>query len=147
MLELDPYSSQHLLAFCAAATVAGLVRGFAGFAGPATATLLLAPFFAPTSLLPKIVMLDVFAYPMLLRNLERQARWEISVPMAISTVLMIPAGVYTLQMAEPEMLKRGIYFARRGYMSLSLELSEDDDAALLTAFDDVLARFGDSLCG
>ncbi|MEM7425623.1 MAG: aminotransferase class III-fold pyridoxal phosphate-dependent enzyme [Pseudomonadota bacterium] len=45
-----------------------------------------------------------------------------------------------------EMLKRGIYFARRGYMSLSLELTEEDDAALLAAFDQVLREFGDLLC-
>ena len=46
-----------------------------------------------------------------------------------------------------EMLKRGIYFARRGYMSLSLELTEDDDAVLLNAFDEVLAETGNLLCG
>ncbi len=45
-----------------------------------------------------------------------------------------------------EMLKRGIYFARRGYMSLSLELTEEDDAALLAAFDEVLGQFGEVLC-
>ncbi len=45
-----------------------------------------------------------------------------------------------------EMLKRGIYFARRGYVSLSLELTEEDDAALLTAFDEVLAEHGETLC-
>ncbi len=46
-----------------------------------------------------------------------------------------------------EMLKRGIYFARRGYVSLSLELTDEDDAALLTAFDEVLGQFGEILCG
>lgn len=45
-----------------------------------------------------------------------------------------------------EMLKRGLYFARRGYMSLSLELTDEDDAALLTAFDEVLDQFGAVLC-
>ncbi len=45
-----------------------------------------------------------------------------------------------------EMLKRGIYFARRGYVSLSLELTDEDDAALLGAFDEVLSEFGDILC-
>ena len=120
MIELNLYTSLHLLAFCAAATVAGFVRGFAGFAGPATATLLLAPFFVPTTLLPKIVLLDLFAYPMLLRNLERRARWDVSVPMAISTVLLIPVGVHTMQMAEPEMLKRGIGLACLCAIAVSL---------------------------
>ena len=41
-----------------------------------------------------------------------------------------------------EMLARGIYFARRGYMSLSLALSDEDDAALLEAFDEVLEQHG-----
>ena len=44
-----------------------------------------------------------------------------------------------------EMLARGIYFARRGYMSLSLELTREDDAALLAAFDEVLSEFGELL--
>ena len=43
------------------------------------------------------------------------------------------------------MLKRGLYFARRGYMSLSLELTEDDDAAFLAAFDEVLSEYGQIL--
>ncbi len=45
-----------------------------------------------------------------------------------------------------QMLQRGIYFARRGFLSISLELTEEDDAALLTAFDEVLAEFGGVLC-
>jgi hypothetical protein len=53
---------------------AGCVRGFAGFARPTTASLLLTQFSSPTALLPKIVLLDVHAYPMLLRNLDRHAQ-------------------------------------------------------------------------
>jgi glutamate-1-semialdehyde 2,1-aminomutase len=41
-----------------------------------------------------------------------------------------------------EMLARGIYFARRGYLSLSLPQTAEDDQALLGALDEVLQRFG-----
>lgn len=46
-----------------------------------------------------------------------------------------------------EMLARGIYFARRGYMSLSLALTGEDDKALIEAFDEVLSEHGHLLCG
>ena len=86
------------------------MRGFAGFARPTTASLLLTQFSSPTALLPKIVLLDVHAYPMLLRNLERHAQWRISIPMAFTAVLLISAGVHSMQIADPEPLKRAIAF-------------------------------------
>jgi glutamate-1-semialdehyde 2,1-aminomutase len=45
-----------------------------------------------------------------------------------------------------EMLTRGFYFARRGYMSLSLALTQEDDDAFLAAVNEVLATRGDLLC-
>lgn len=41
-----------------------------------------------------------------------------------------------------EMLERGIYFARRGYISLSLPQTSEDDQAMLAALDDVFQNFG-----
>lgn len=40
-----------------------------------------------------------------------------------------------------EMLSRGIYLARRGYISLSLPQTAEDDRAFLAALEDVLERF------
>jgi len=59
------------------------------------------------------------------------------------TALTRPEGYALFHL---EMFKRGLYFARRGYMSLSLELTEEDDQVLLTAFDEVLGEFGEVLC-
>ena len=110
MREFDVSESWHLLAFCIAAIVAGFVRGFAGFAGPATVSLLLAQLFAPAQLLPKIMLLDIYAYPMLLRNVRRDAHWRISIPMAIATISLIPLGVHIMQNTDAMTLKRMIGF-------------------------------------
>lgn len=110
MREFDVSESWHLLAFCIAAIVAGFVRGFAGFAGPATVSLLLAQLFAPAQLLPKIMLLDIYAYPMLLRNVRRDAHWRISIPMAIATISLIPLGVHIMQNTDAITLKRMIGF-------------------------------------
>jgi glutamate-1-semialdehyde 2,1-aminomutase len=40
-----------------------------------------------------------------------------------------------------EMNLRGIYLARRGFMSLSLPLTEQDHDALVTAFEDFLDEY------
>jgi uncharacterized protein len=120
VIAFDIATPWHLLAFCAAACTAGFVRGFAGFAGPATVSLLLTQLFSPTLLLPKIILLDVYAYPMLLRNLEHRARWRISIPMAVATVLLIPAGVHAMQVAEPQVLKRAIGVACLCAIGMSL---------------------------
>lgn len=44
-----------------------------------------------------------------------------------------------------EMLARGFYLARRGFMSLSLALTEDDHDRFAAAFEDVLGEYGDLL--
>ncbi len=111
---------RHLLALCAAASVAGFIRGFAGFGGPATVSLLLAHFFAPASLLPKIALLDCYAYPMLLWNVRREARWDISVPLALVTVAMLPLGLKTMQAMDPEWLKRLIGIACLGAVAVAM---------------------------
>jgi glutamate-1-semialdehyde 2,1-aminomutase len=46
-----------------------------------------------------------------------------------------------------EMLARGFYFARRGYMSLSLALEEVDYDGYARAFEEVLGEHGKVLCG
>ncbi len=120
MIDFDIATTWHFLAFCLAACIAGFVRGFAGFAGPATVSLLLAQLFAPTALLPKIILLDFYAYPILLRNLRGHARWRLSVPMAAATVTMVPLGVHALQIADPVTLKRGIGLACLSAIAMSL---------------------------
>ena len=46
-----------------------------------------------------------------------------------------------------EMLRRGYYLAQRGYMSLSLPLTDDDMTGFVGAFEDVLATSAPLLVG
>ena len=120
MLEFDISQSWHLLVFCIAVIVAGFVRGFAGFAGPATISLLLAQLFAPAQLLPKIMLLEIYAYPMLLRNVRRDAHWRLSVPMAVATISLIPLGVHIMQTTDAVTLKRMIGFGCLSAIAISM---------------------------
>ena len=43
------------------AFVAGLVRGFAGFGGPALMMLVLTNFYTPLSVIPKVLVMDAVA--------------------------------------------------------------------------------------
>ena len=106
MTPFDALQTEHLLLLCGAACVAGFVRGFAGFGGPATISLLLAHFFVPATLLPKIALLDFYAYPLLVWNVRREANWRVSLPIAAVVVLMLPFGLATMQSLDPELLKK-----------------------------------------
>jgi FimV-like protein len=120
MLDFDISQSWHLLVFCIAVIAAGFVRGFAGFAGPATISLLLAQLFAPAQLLPKIMLLEIYAYPMLLRNVRRDAHWRLSVPMAVATISLIPLGVHIMQTTDAVTLKRMIGFGCLSAIAISM---------------------------
>ena len=111
MVIFESADPNHLLLLCAAAAVAGFVRGFSGFGGPATISLLLAHAFFPATLLPKIVLLDFYAYPLLLWNTRRSALWAVSLPMAAVTILLLPLGLQTMQTLDPQWLKRLIAIA------------------------------------
>ena len=120
MIEFDLATPWHFLAFCLAVTMAGFVRGFAGFAGPATASLILSQIFAPAQLLPKIIVLDFYAYPLLVRNIQSTADWRTSLPMAVATIVMIPFGVHVMQVVEPATLKRMIGVACLAAIGISM---------------------------
>jgi len=46
-----------------------------------------------------------------------------------------------------EMIRRGFYFARRGFMSLSLPLESGDYDDLVAGFADFLDEYREVLCG
>ncbi|MEM7407839.1 MAG: sulfite exporter TauE/SafE family protein [Pseudomonadota bacterium] len=120
MTPFDVYAPEHLLLFCLAAALAGFIRGFAGFAGPAIVSLLLAHFFVPATLLPRIILLDFYAYPMLLRSVRHGADWKLSIPMAVATIALLPFGLEIMQTVEPATLKRMIGIACLAAIAVSL---------------------------
>ena len=55
---------------------------------------------------------------------------------------LVSVAPETRTLLHLEMIERGFYMARRGFISLSLALNESDLDAFAEAFDDVLATHG-----
>ena len=92
----------------ATALVAGTVRGFAGFGGPAIMVLVLTQFYAPASVLALVLLADLAANLQLLPGALRQVSWRSTLPVVVASCLALPAGVLFLQGTDPHWLKRGI---------------------------------------
>lgn len=120
MSVFEAQQIEHLLLLCAAASVAGFIRGFAGFGGPATIILLLAHFFVPATLLPKVALLDFYAYPILIWNVRREAQWKISLPIAACVIAMLPLGLFAMQSLDPTLLKKLIGIVCLGAVLVSM---------------------------
>lgn len=106
MTPFDVHSPLHIGLLCAAAGLAGFVRGFTGFGGPAVISLLLTHLFVPATLVPKIVLLDFCAYPALLWSVRREGAWRRALPIAIAALVTLPLGVETMALLPPETLRR-----------------------------------------
>jgi uncharacterized membrane protein YfcA len=105
-LELtDPFTIS-LVAI--AALVGGFVRGFSGFGGPAVMILALVPFFAPVSILSKVMVIDLISNFKLLPSSFRQIHRASAIPVLVGTALGGPFGFYILNTIDPQVMKRVI---------------------------------------
>ena len=59
MLELTLASPEMLLIAGGASLIAGFIRGFSGFGGPAILVLILLQFYSPVSVLTKVMIIDL----------------------------------------------------------------------------------------
>ena len=91
-----------------AALAGGFVRGFSGFGGPAVMILALVPFFAPVSVLSKVLVIDFMAniklLPSAVRNLDRTT----AVPVISGTLVGAAIGFYFLNSLDGDLMKRVI---------------------------------------
>ncbi|MCP5153604.1 MAG: sulfite exporter TauE/SafE family protein [Ectothiorhodospiraceae bacterium] len=108
MRPLDSGDLEALALLAGASILAGFVRGFAGFGGPATLTLMLANLFTPATLLPKVAVVDFCSYPSLLLNVRRDVHWRFVVALSVPVMAMVPVGVLALPVLDPALLKRAI---------------------------------------
>ena len=92
----------------AAALVAGVVRGFSGFGGPALMTLVLTQFFSPLSVLTKVVIIDAVSYLLLVPSAFREFDRRFVAVVTTATLLGLPVGVYLLAVTDPLVMKRAI---------------------------------------
>ena len=90
------------------ALVAGAVRGFSGFAGPALMVLVLTQFFSPLSVLTKVAIIDSMSYPLLVPSTIREFNRRLVAVVTTATLVGLPIGVYLLTVTDPVVMKRAV---------------------------------------
>jgi uncharacterized membrane protein YfcA len=92
----------------ATAVVAGFIRGFTGFGGPAIMILVLVQFYAPVSVLTKVGLVDLISNMKLLPNTVHEVDWRVTVCMILSSLAGAPFGVFALLEIDPTLIRRTI---------------------------------------
>ena len=92
----------------ATAFVAGLVRGFSGFGGPAIMALVLTQFYNPLSVLTKVVIIDATSYLLLVPSTAREFNRRVIAIVTLATLAGLPIGTYLLVELDPLVVKRAI---------------------------------------
>ena len=90
------------------ALIAGLIRGFTGFGGPAFMLAILTVFYPPTMILGKILVVDLVASSYLFYSCYRKIDWHSTLWLVGPTLLMMPIGQWALITLDPELLRRTI---------------------------------------
>jgi uncharacterized protein len=108
MPDLDLSDLPTLGIVAVVAVFAGFVRGFTGFGGPAVMILTLVPFYAPVSLLPKVIVIDYIANFKLLPATARDIDRRTAGPVILGTLVGAPFGFYALNSVDPEIMGRAI---------------------------------------
>ncbi len=97
-----------MLAVALVAFGAGLIRGFTGFGGPAFILAILTLFFAPVTIVSKILVVDFFTNVYLFRACYRQINWRATLTMVIPTMIFMPLGHWLLIELDPAWMKRAM---------------------------------------
>ena len=65
---------------------AGFIRGFTGFGGPAFMLAILALFYAPITIIGKILVVDLVSSSYLFAKIRRQIDWKSTLALALPTM-------------------------------------------------------------
>lgn len=90
------------------ALVAGLLRGFTGFGGPAFMMAILAIFYPPITIVGKVMIVDFIASTFLFRSCFHQIQWKMTLSLFIPSMLLMPVGQWLLLVMDSETVARGI---------------------------------------
>ena len=90
------------------ALVAGLVRGFTGFGGPALMLAILTIFYTPIAILGKILVVDLAASSYLFQRCFKEINWKETAALALPTMLTMPLGQWLLHEIDPLLMRRAI---------------------------------------
>lgn len=105
MPDLAPFLDRDLVLLAAAAMVAGLVRGFAGFGTAMIMVPVASAMWGPSVGIPIVIMLDaVVTLPPTALALTR-CDWGEVLPVALGGIVCVPLGVWLLTLADPTALR------------------------------------------
>ena len=92
----------------ATALVAGVVRGFSGFGGPALMALVLTQFYSPLSVLTKVMIIDAVSFLLLVPSTAREFNRRVFAIVTLATLAGLPFGTYLLLETDPLVMKRAV---------------------------------------
>ena len=92
----------------AIALVAGVVRGYAGFGGPALMALVLTQFYSPLSVLTKVMIIDAVSFLLLVPSTAREYNRRDFAIVTLATLAGLPFGTYLLIELDPVVMKRAV---------------------------------------
>ncbi len=90
------------------ALVAGLLRGFTGFGGPAFLLAILTIFYPPIIVVGKVLIVDFAASTFLFRSCFHQIQWKQTLSLVIPSMLLMPVGQWLLLVLDSDILAQGI---------------------------------------
>ncbi len=89
----------------AAAALAGLVRGFAGFGAAMVYIPVASAIYEPVIAVVTLFIVDATIQVPLVYRAVGQCRWSEVLPLALGAALTVPVGVYALRVSDPEVLR------------------------------------------
>lgn len=111
---------QTLLLTVITALVAGILRGFAGFGGPAFILAVLTWFLTPIAVISKILVIEVVASGYLFLGVRKQIDWPTSAALIIPALLSMPVGHWLLLHTDANTMTLAISLAMLFSCSLML---------------------------
>lgn len=105
MTELLDLTLAQLAFALAAVFLAGVVRGFAGFALSALTMASLASIIPPVDLIPICTLLELASAALLMRGGLSQANTSMALTLQAGALIGVPAGLYLTTTIDPEMSK------------------------------------------
>ncbi|TRD14475.1 TSUP family transporter [Palleronia caenipelagi] len=120
MLDIADLSNGTLAFLAMSVFVAGLVRGFTGFAASATVMALATVVMAPIDLLPVCLLLELIASAFLVRGGIKEADYGLTIPLVGFAFIALPAGLYLTKTMDPDLSRLIVLGVVAGLAALQL---------------------------
>ncbi len=106
MSWLLPYLDWNLAAAAVVATIAGLMRGFAGFGSAMMMAPVFALLFGPTAMIGIVTAIEMVVTIQLIPQAMRQCEWRFVGPLSVAAVLFLPLGGWLLVSIDADLLTK-----------------------------------------